>query len=40
MNVEILVFAICVEAIIYLLLYDLYDCIFNAVEILRHALGT
>ena len=26
MNAEILVFVICVEAIIYLLLYNLHDC--------------
>ena len=29
MNVKILVFAICVEAIIYLLLYNLHDCTFS-----------
>ena len=30
MNAKILVFVICPEAIIYLLLYDLHDCTFNA----------
>ena len=30
MNAKISVFVICVEAIIYLLLYDLYDCTFNS----------
>ena len=30
MNVKISVFLICVEAIIYLLLYNLYDCTFNS----------
>ena len=29
MNAKISVFVICVEAIIYLLLYDLHDCTFN-----------
>ena len=29
MNVKILVFVICVEAIIYLLLYNLHDCTFK-----------
>ena len=29
MNAKILVFVICVEAIIYLLLYPLYDYTFN-----------
>ena len=29
MNVEISVFVICIEAIIYLLLYNLHDCTFN-----------
>ena len=29
MNAKILVFVISVEAIIYLLLYNLHDCIFN-----------
>ena len=28
MNAKISVFVVCVEAIIYLLLYNLYDCIF------------
>ena len=32
MNAEILVFVICVEAIIYLLLYNLHDCTFNMVD--------
>ena len=30
MNVKISVFVICVEAIIYLLLYNLRDCTFNS----------
>ena len=29
MNAKILVFVICVEAITYLLLYDLHDCAFK-----------
>ena len=29
MNAKILVFVICIEAIIYLLLYNLHDCTFN-----------
>ena len=29
MNAKISVFVICVEAIIYLLLYNLHDCTFN-----------
>ena len=29
MNAKILVFAVCVEAIIYLLLYNLQDCTFK-----------
>ena len=29
MNAKTLVFSICVEAITYLLLYDLYDCTIN-----------
>ena len=29
MNAKISVFVICIEAIIYLLLYTLHDCIFN-----------
>ena len=29
MNAKISVFVICVEAIIYFLLYNLYDCTFN-----------
>ena len=29
MNAKISVFVICVEAIIYLLLYNLHDCIVN-----------
>ena len=29
MNTKISVFVICVEEIIYLLLYNLYDCTFN-----------
>ena len=30
MNVKISVFVICVEAIIYLLLYNLHDCTFKS----------
>ena len=30
MNAKISVFVICVEATIYLLLYDLHDCTFKA----------
>ena len=30
MNAKISVLVICVEAIIYLLLYNLHDCIFKA----------
>ena len=29
MNAKISVFVICVEVIIYLLLYNLHDCTFN-----------
>ena len=29
MNAKISVFVICVEAIMYLLLYNLHDCAFN-----------
>ena len=29
MNAKISVFVICAEAIIYLLLYNMYDCTFN-----------
>ena len=29
MNAKISVFVICVEAIVYLLLYNLHDCTFN-----------
>ena len=29
MSVEIQVFVICVEAVIYFLLYNLHDCTFN-----------
>ena len=29
MNVKILVLAICVEAIVYLLLYNFHGCTFN-----------
>ena len=31
MNAKISVFVICVEAIIYLLLYNLLDCTFNEI---------
>ena len=30
MNAKILVFDICVEAIVYLLLHNLYDCTFKS----------
>ena len=33
MNLKKLVFVICVEEIIYLLLYNLHDCTFNTHEI-------
>ena len=33
MNAEISLFVICVEAIIYLLLYDLHDCTFKFVQV-------
>ena len=29
MNAKLSVFVVCVEAIIYLLLFNLYDCTFN-----------
>ena len=29
MSAKVLVFVICIEAIIYLLLYNLHDCTFN-----------
>ena len=32
MNAKISVFAICVEAIMYLLLHNLHDCTFNLVQ--------
>ena len=32
MKAKILVFVICAEAIIYLLLYNLHDCTFNKTE--------
>ena len=32
MNAKISVFFICVEAIIYLLLYNLHDCTFNSLN--------
>ena len=31
MNTKVSVFAICIEAIMYLLLYNLYDCTFKKV---------
>ena len=34
MNVKISVFIICVEAIIYLLLYNLHDCTFKELNYL------
>ena len=33
MNEKTLLFVICVEAIIYLLLYSLHDCTFNSADI-------
>ena len=33
MNAKILVFVICVEAIISLMLYNLHDCTFNRILI-------
>ena len=33
MNAKISVFVICVEAIIYFLLYNLHDCTFKQVDI-------
>ena len=38
-NAKISVPAICVEALIYLLLYDLHDCSFNIVRKLRRFFG-
>ena len=38
-NAKISVPAICVEALIYLLLYDLHDCSFNIVRKLRSFFG-
>ena len=32
MNVEVLVFVICDEAIIYLVLYNLHDCAFESLK--------
>ena len=32
MNAKISVFVICVEAIVYLLLFDLYDCTFKEIK--------
>ena len=32
MNVEVLVFVICDEAIIYLVLYNLHDCTFESLK--------
>ena len=32
MNAKILVFDICVEAIMYLLLYNFHDCTFNSTD--------
>ena len=33
MNVKISVFVICIEAIMYFLLYNLHDCNFNYVKL-------
>ena len=33
MNAKISVFVICVEEIIYLLLYNLHDCTFNVLKV-------
>ena len=38
MNAKISVFVICVEVIIYLLSYNLHDCIFNDLLALRNRL--
>ena len=38
MNAKILVFAICVKAIIYLLLYNLHDCAFKKIDGLRNCI--
>ena len=38
MNARISVFAICVEAIIYLLLYNLPDCSFKSIMFIRKTL--
>ena len=35
MNAEISVFVICVEAIIYLLLYNLNDCNFKKINVVE-----
>ena len=35
MNAKISVFVICIEAIIYFLLYNLHDCNFNYVKLGR-----
>ena len=40
MNAKISVFVICVEAIIYLSLYDLHDCTFNVGTDVMHQSGT
>ena len=32
MNAKVSAFVICVEAIVYLLLYNLHDCIFNRIK--------
>ena len=33
MNAKISVFVICIETVIYLLLYNLHDCTFNGLHI-------
>ena len=39
MNAKIAVLVICVEAIIYLLLYNLHDCTFNFEQVNAHKVG-
>ena len=36
MNAKISVFVICVEAVIYSVLYDLHDCTFNFLDFLLY----
>ena len=39
MNTKISVFVICVEAIIYLLLDNLYDCTFNIIKLNKNRIA-